>query len=214
MNLRKGPRTLAAVASALFLLAGSPARADVNVDTAAPDWIVDSTDSVACTSGSSCALKIQSWTTAWGCYTETVNGVPLNYTNCQVFASGAVTATKVPNGPCAFTMINSLQISFISGINSSVGGTWHQAATFVAVENSSVGTTKYHVTMHGGGGYESESIGAGALHGEFDLTFPAPGVLRSNCKSAAAGKLMPTLNDTSDRTDGTVIHLTADSVQQ
>jgi hypothetical protein len=214
MNLLKRPRTLAAVASALFLLAGSPAKADVNVDTATPDWIIDSTDHVNCTNGSSCSLNLASWTTDWGCYSETLSGVTFSDTFCQTFASGTVTATKAPNAPCSLTMINSLQISFVSGVNPSVGGTWHQAATFVAVDSTSVGTTKYHVTMHGGGPYEGESLGAGALYGEFDLTFPAPGVLRSNCKSSAAGTLIPTLNDTENRFDGTVIHLSADSVQQ
>lgn len=213
MNWLTRPRTLAAVATTLFLLAGSPARADVYADTAFPDWIVDSTDQVTCTSGTTCALNLESWTTAWGCYSETVSGVTFVYTNCQTFASGTVTATKVPNGPCTLAMINSLQVSFSSGVNSSLGGTWHQSATFIPVDNTSVGTTKYHVTMHGGGRYEGGSVGAGDLYGEFDLTFPAPGVLRSNCKSAAAGTLVPTLNDTVNRLDGTVIHLAVDSVQ-
>lgn len=205
-------RTIAVVAGAVSLLSGPTASADVIVDTAIPDWIVDPTDYVSCTSGARCTLNIQSWTTAWGCYSETVSGARFLRTSCQTYASGTVTVTKVPNGPCALTMTNALEVSFISGIHSDVGGTWHQSVTFVPVENSSVGATRYHVTMHGGGGYESQTVGAGALHGEFDLIFPAPGLLRSSCKSAAAGTLYPALDD-SGETDGTVIHLTADSVQ-
>lgn len=213
MSLFTRRRTLGAVAGLLFVAVGVPARADVYEDTATPDWITDTTDRVSCTSGTRCSLNIQSYTTDWGCYSEVVAGVPFAETYCQTFASGAVTATKVPNGPCALTMINSLQVSFVSGVNTSIGGTWHQSATFVPVDNTSVGTTRYHVTMYGGGGYESASVGAGALYGEFDLTFPAPGVLRSSCKSAAAGTLVPTLNDSMGRDDGTVVHLSADSVQ-
>jgi len=77
---------------------------------------------------------------------------------------------------------------------------------------SSVGTTKYHVVMHGSGPFENQSVCAGSLYGEFDLTFPAPGLLRS-CKSAAAGKLIPTLNATQSSFDGSVLHIDADSVQ-
>jgi hypothetical protein len=198
----------------MLLLAGAPyAHASVDVDTATPDWVVDANDSVSCTTGSSCSLKIQSYTTVWGCYTEIIRGVTFADTNCQTFASGRVTAKIIPNGPCILTMDDALYVSFISGIEPALGGTWQQSATFVPVDNSAVGTTRYHVTMHGGGRYASSSVGAGALHGELDLTFPAPGVLRSSCKSAAAGKLVPTVNDSTDRTDGTVVHLTADSVQ-
>jgi hypothetical protein len=217
MNVFRRPRTFAAIASALlFLLAGTPARAATNVDTAVPDWIEDSTDHVTCTSGSGCALSLQSWTTAWGCYSETVagasgSGETVPYTNCQVFVTGTVAATKVPNGPCALTMIDTLKVSFVSGLFAGLGGTWRQSATFVPVTNTAVGTTKYHVVMHGGGPFESGSVGAGALHGDFDLNFPAPGMLRSSCMSAQ-GTLVPT-STTSGRTDGTVIHIYGDSIQ-
>ncbi len=205
-------RALALAASTLFLIAGSPARATTTVDTAVPDWIEDTTDRVACTTGSTCTLKIQSWITTWGCYSETLPSFQFSHTMCQVFANGPVTATTVPNGPCTLTMINTLQISFVSGVSTGLGGTWHQAATFVPVDNTAIGTTKYRVTMHGGGPFEGQTAGAGSLSGAFDLVFPAPGVLRSNCKSAAPGTLVPTLNDSRD-TDGTVIHILGDSIQ-
>jgi hypothetical protein len=217
MTVFRRPRTFAAIVSALFLLAGSPARAALNADTAIPDWIEDSTDRVTCTSGSSCALNLQSWTNAWGCYSETVAGLsgsgqPVAYTNCQVFASGTVTARTVSNGPCELTLIDALRVSFISGLFAGLGGTWHQSATFVPVTNTAVGTTRYHVVMHGSGPFEAASVGAGGLHGEFDLNFPAPGVLRSTCTSAAAGTLVPTTSEPG-RTDGTVIHIYGDSIQ-
>lgn len=199
-----------------LLLAASPAWADVRVDTATPDWVTnDGTDKVTCTTGTSCGLNIQSYLPpVWGCYSETTAGVTLSFTQCQTYARGAVTATKVPNGPCVLTMIHALEVSFVSGIDSSIGGTWHQEATFVPVDNTAVGTTKYHVTMHGSGPFEGQTVGAGSLYGTFDLNFPAPGVLRSSCKSAGAGTLIPTLNDTENRFDGSVLHVDADSVQQ
>lgn len=207
-------RLLAVVAAATVMLVGAPARADVVVHTAIPDWIIDSTDRVTCPSGTTCSLRVQSWTPpSWGCFQETTAGITSSYTMCETYVSGTITATKVPNGPCALTMIRALQVSFISGIDRSIGGTWHQEATFVPKENSSVGTTKYHVVMHGSGPFENQSVGAGSLYGEFDLTFPAPGLLRS-CKSAAAGKLIPTLNATQSDFDGSVLHIDADSVQQ
>lgn len=208
-------RPLTAIVAATVLLMGVPARADVVVHTAIPDWVIDSSNKVACASGSGCTLAIRSWTSPnWGCYEETTAGITWSFTMCETYVSGGISTTRVPNGPCALTMIRGLRVMFVSGLEQAIGGTWFQDATFVPTENSAVGTTRYRVVMHGSGPFQNQSVGAGSLAGEFDLTFPAPGLLR-DCKAAGAGKLIPTVSSDSQqgRFDGSVLHIEADSVQ-
>ncbi len=210
-------RLIAAALAASAGLLGTPAHAEsATIDVAYPDYLVNSFDFVRCTTGNRCDLSLQSYLPpSWGCYEETVGGVTLFFTQCQVLIEARVTAQVVPNGHCLLSTINGLSVSFVSGVNAQIGGSWHQEVAFAPVPTSvtAVGITKFTVVMHGGGNLEGQFAGGGSLYGEFDLTFPGAG-LKRDCKATTEGKLVPRTNSTVPRYDGSIIEIASSNPER
>lgn len=141
------------------LLAGTMAHGaqvalTLATDVAAPRWRggtysvgTNALDCSAIRSGS-CSLRLSTVTSPSGCASEAITppGVLQSNTPCSASIAGQVTATSTPAG-CQLTALNSLRVTFNSGVLSVFNASFDVSATFKPLTAYPI--TSYLVTIKG-----------------------------------------------------------------